>query len=154
MVQFKNRYMVVEVIVNAGRDSAGNDPIIVTEYNLLKAIKDSILFNFGECGLALSLGSLHVKYLNPATKLCIIKASRADYQKIWSAMAMVTSIGKCSVTLNLLDLSGTIKACKAAALKCEEMKFEQYKLDVGPHLTPERLQQTKKYMEKIKALEN
>lgn len=154
MVQFKNRYLVIEVLINGGKDSSGNDPIIITEYNLSKAIKDNILLNFGECGLALSLGSLQVKYANPSTKLCIIRTSRDDYQKIWSAMTMVKSIGKCSVTINLLALSGTMKACKSAALKCEEAKFEQYNLEAENHLTPEKLSQIRGYIEKIKALEN
>ncbi|KAK8944436.1 putative ribonuclease P/MRP protein subunit POP5 [Platanthera zijinensis] len=163
MVQFKNRYMVIEVMINGSKDSSGNDPIIVTEYNLLKAIKDKILLNFGECGLALSLGSLQgilfytcalVKYVNPSTRLCVIRTSRDDYQKIWAAMTMVKSIGKCPITLNLLALSGTIKACKSAALKCEEAKFEEYKLEVGNLITPERLSQIRSYSEKIKMLEN
>jgi len=56
MVLFKNRYMVFEVLLDS-KDSRGNDPIIITEGNLSKAIKDNILLNFGECGLAVSLGS-------------------------------------------------------------------------------------------------
>ncbi|PKA55745.1 putative ribonuclease P/MRP protein subunit POP5 [Apostasia shenzhenica] len=154
MVLFKNRYMVIEVAINVIKDSSGNEPIIVTEYNLLKAIKDSILFDFGECGLALSLGSLQVKYVNPSTKLCIVRTSREDHQKIWSAMTMVTSIAKCPVTITLLHLSGTIKACKNAALKCEEAKFEQYKLEAGPRLTPEKSLEIRSFIEKINALEN
>ena len=58
MVGFKNRYMVVEVNLNPNRDLATDDPIILTQYNVTKAIKDSILVNFGECGLAASVGSL------------------------------------------------------------------------------------------------
>jgi len=48
--------MVFEVLLDS-KDSCGNDPIIITEGNLSKAIKDNILLNFGECGLAVSLGS-------------------------------------------------------------------------------------------------
>ena len=58
MVGFKNRYMVVEVNLNPNRDLATDDPIILTQYNVMKAIRDSILVNFGECGLAASVGSL------------------------------------------------------------------------------------------------
>lgn len=43
------------------KDSSGKDPIIITEGNLSKVIKDSILLNFGECGLAISLGSFQGK---------------------------------------------------------------------------------------------
>lgn len=57
MVGFKNRYMVMEVFLDPNRDLVEDDPIIITQFNVSKAIKDSILVNFGECGLASSLGS-------------------------------------------------------------------------------------------------
>jgi len=140
-VGFKNRYMVVEVFLDPNRELVGDDPIIITQFNVSKAIKDSILVNFGECGLASSLGSFQgkvpmsqvfvflriqflvmssnlsvklwcfcvVKYVNPITKVCIIRASREEYQKVWSAITMVRSIGNCPVLFNLLDLSGKSK---------------------------------------------
>ncbi|XP_008791686.2 probable ribonuclease P/MRP protein subunit POP5 [Phoenix dactylifera] len=154
MVQFKNRYMVLEVFIDSNRDLADNDPIIISDFNVSKAIKDSIQLNFGECGLALALGSFQVKYVNPTTKICIIRTSREDHKKVWSAITMVRSIGKCPVTFNLLNLSGSIKACKRAALKCDEAKFEQYKLSAGDRVTPEITHYVKGRFEKIKTLEN
>ena len=56
MVHFKNRYMVMEVFIDASRGEA--DPVILTQFNITKVIRDSIQLNFGECGLAASLGSL------------------------------------------------------------------------------------------------
>lgn len=50
-----------------------------------------------------------VKYVNPITNVCIIRASREQYQKVWSAITMVTNIGNCPVMFNLLDLSGKAK---------------------------------------------
>lgn len=64
MVGFKNRYMVVEVFLDPNRDLVGDDPIIVTQFNVAKAIKDSILVNFGECGLAATLGSFQGWYIS------------------------------------------------------------------------------------------
>ncbi|THG05052.1 hypothetical protein TEA_012858 [Camellia sinensis var. sinensis] len=181
MVGFKNRYMVMEVFLDPNRDLVVDDPIIITQFNVSKAIKDSLLENFGECGLASSLGSLQVKYVNPITKLSIIRASREEYQKVWSAITMVRSIGNCPVLFNLLDLSdnysrfvwyctvigtesdsyvsilwipGSIKACKNAALKCEELKFEQYKLVAGASLTAEVNQHMQNCLEKIRTLEH
>ncbi|XP_059429113.1 probable ribonuclease P/MRP protein subunit POP5 [Corylus avellana] len=154
MVGFKNRYMVVEVFLDPNRDLVGDDPIIITQFNVSKAIKDSILVNFGECGLASSLGSFQVKYVNPITKVCIIRASREEYQKVWSSITMVRSIGNCPVLFNLLDLSGSIKACKNAALKCDELKFEQYKLIVGARLSADATQQMQNCLDKIKVLEH
>lgn len=67
MVHFKNRYMVMEVFIGAGRGES--DPIILTQSNIIKVIRDSIQLNFGECGLAASLGSLqgtkHLLFLKP-----------------------------------------------------------------------------------------
>ncbi|KAF2297228.1 hypothetical protein P3X46_021876 [Hevea brasiliensis] len=154
MVGFKNRYLVMEVFLDPNRDLVGDDPIIITQFNVAKAIKDSILVNYGECGLASSLGSLQVKYVNPITKLCIIRTSREEYQKVWSAITMVRSIGNCPVLFNLLDLSGSIKACKSAALKCDELKFEQYKLVVGDRLSEDVTKHMQNCLEKIKILEH
>jgi len=56
MVHFKNRYMVMEVFIDAGRGES--DPVILTQFNVTKVIRDSIQLNFGQFGLAASLGSL------------------------------------------------------------------------------------------------
>ncbi|THF98730.1 hypothetical protein TEA_017802 [Camellia sinensis var. sinensis] len=152
MVGFKNRYMVMEIFLDPNRDLVADDPIIITQFNVSKAIKDSLLENFGECGLAHHLD--HSKYVNPITKLCIIRASREEYQKVWSAITMVRSIGKCPVLFNLLDLSVSIKACKNAALKCDELKFEQYKLVVGASFTAKVNQDMQNCLEKIRTLEH
>lgn len=154
MVGFKNRYMVMEVFLNPNRDKGGNDSVIITQFNVSKAIRDSILVNFGECGLASSLGSFQVKYVNPITNVCIIRASREEYQKVWAAITMVTNIGNYPVMFNLLDLSGSIRACRNAALKCEESKFEQFKLMVGDRLSADDTQRMNTYLDKIKVLEH
>ncbi|CAN1222368.1 Probable ribonuclease P/MRP protein subunit POP5 [Linum grandiflorum] len=124
MVSFKNRYMVMEVFLDPkNRDLKSNDPIIITPFNLLKAIKDSILLNFGECGLASSLCSLQVKYVNHITKICVIRVSR------------------------------NIRACKVAALKCDENKFEHYKLMPGELLSADASQPMQNCLEKLKLLD-
>ncbi|ESQ52061.1 hypothetical protein EUTSA_v10017414mg [Eutrema salsugineum] len=126
MVGFKNRYILIEVFLDPDKDLLGEGtPIILTKFNLSEAIKDSILVNFGECGLGSSLGSLEVKYVNPITKLCIVRSSRDDHRQVWSAMTLVRSIGNCPVILNLLYISGCIRACKATTLLCDKKKFEQ-----------------------------
>ncbi|KAL6984333.1 ribonuclease P [Sarracenia purpurea var. burkii] len=99
MVRFKNRYMVMEVFLDPNRDLLAIDPIIITQFNILKAIKDSLLESFGEYGLSSSLGSFQYKYF--------------------------------------LSALGSIKACKNATLKCDELNFEQYKLLMGANLTAE-----------------
>ncbi|KAL8189339.1 hypothetical protein R6Q57_028905 [Mikania cordata] len=153
MVGFKNRYMVMEVFLDPKKDISKDDPIVLSQHNISKAIKDSILTNFGECGLASSLGSFQVKYVNHITKVCIIRASRDEHQKVWAAITMVRSIGNCPVVFNLLDLSGNIKACKTAALKCEELKFEHLKIVSGVPKT-EDVNRHAQNLERIKILEH
>ncbi|WOG89840.1 hypothetical protein DCAR_0209079 [Daucus carota subsp. sativus] len=153
MVRFKNRYFVMEVFLDPNKDLGTDDPIIITHLNVSKAIKESVLANFGECGLGSSIGSFQVKYVNPITKVCIIRTSKEEHQKVWCAMTMVRDIGNCPVVFNLLDLSGSIRACKDAALKCEEQKFEIYKKEAGPRVTAEINQMMQNFLEKIKTLE-
>ncbi|PIM97184.1 Ribonuclease P [Handroanthus impetiginosus] len=100
------------------------------------------------------MNSFQVKYVNPITKICIFRTSREDYQKIWAAITMVKSVGNCPVVFNLLDLSGSIKACKRAALKCDGLKFEQYKLAAGDQLPADMEQRMQNCLEKIKVLEH
>lgn len=60
----------------------------------------------------LTIGSLcAVKYVNPITNVCIIRASREEYEKVWASITMVRSIGNYPVLFNLLDLSGKSKYC-------------------------------------------
>ncbi|CAL5033174.1 unnamed protein product [Urochloa decumbens] len=115
MVHFKNRYMVMEVFIDAGRGEC--DPVILTQFNITKVIKDSIQLSFGECGLAASLGSLQVKYVNPVTKVCIIRVSRECHQKVWTAITMVRCIGKIPVSFNLLDVIGHARQLHWSAMK-------------------------------------
>ncbi|XP_047181534.1 probable ribonuclease P/MRP protein subunit POP5 [Vigna umbellata] len=154
MVAFKNRYMVMEVFLNPNRDKVGDDSVIITQFNVSKAVKESLLENFGECGLASSLGSFQVKYVNSITNVCIIRVSREEYQKLWSAITMVTNIANCPVVFNLLNLSGSIRACKNAALKCEESKFEQYKLMIGDRFSSADSDRMNSYLDRIKVLEH
>ncbi|KAK7275924.1 hypothetical protein RIF29_17051 [Crotalaria pallida] len=154
MVGFKNRYMVMEVFLNPNRDQVAVAPIILTRSNVTAAIKDSILLNFGECGLGSALGAFQVKYVNSDTNLCVIRTSREDHQKVWCAITMITNIASYPVIFNMLDLSGSIKACKTAALKCEESKFEQFKLLLGDRLSPDDTKRMNKNIENIKILEH
>jgi ribonuclease P/MRP protein subunit POP5 len=54
----------------------------------------------------------------------------------------------------LISFSGTIRACKKAALECEEVKFEQYKLSAGDRITPEIIESVKSCFEKLRGLES
>ena len=50
--------------------------------------------------------------------------------------------------------SGSIRACRKAALKFEESKFEHHKLVVGASLSAEVSKQVEGFLDKIKRLEH
>lgn len=62
MAGFKNRYLVMEVFLDPNKELGREDPILLTNFNVSKAIKESIFSNFGECGLGSALGSFHGYY--------------------------------------------------------------------------------------------
>eukprot|EP00250_Pteridium_aquilinum_P013561 c21422_g1_i1 orf=100-543(+) len=143
----KNRYLVMEIFCE------GEGPAL-THSAITNAIKDSILHNFGEFGLGSSLTSLQVKYLNPITKLCVIRCSRTEYERIWCAITFITSISNCPLFFNLLDLSGNIRCCKHATLEYDKAKVELLKLRSGKNqLSPKQLEAASSCLEKISQLE-
>ena len=59
-----------------------------------------------------------------------------------------------SLLIDLLCPIGSIKACKKAALKCNELKFQHYKLVVSTRLSADVSQHMQNCLEKIKLLEH
>lgn len=57
------------------------------------------------------------------------------------------------MTLNIVYFTGNTRACKNTALRLDELKFERYKLMVGPHLSDDVNLQMHNCLEKIRRLE-
>ncbi|XP_057826587.2 probable ribonuclease P/MRP protein subunit POP5 [Cryptomeria japonica] len=152
MVVFKHRYMLFEIFVNLDREGKGEDEVTFSEHGITLAIKQSLEVNFGEYGLAASLNRLQVQYFNPITKLCVVRCLRREHQKVWCAITLITSIGRCSAFFNLLDLNGSIRASRKYALKYDKAKFEQYKLMQGDRQSEETLKLVYNCFEKLKNL--
>lgn len=76
-MRLKNRYLLLELKWKDGRCDES-----MQESTIQSAIRDSISINFGDYGLALSAGSLHVKYFNPLTNMCIVRCSREQLQEV------------------------------------------------------------------------
>ena len=54
-----------------------------------------------------------VKYFNPQTCVTLVRVSRDHYDKLWSAMALMTSLKKRECIFRVIHLAGTIKSCTA-----------------------------------------
>ncbi|PKI35608.1 hypothetical protein CRG98_044062 [Punica granatum] len=112
MVEFKNRYMVMEVFLDPNRGIRVDDPIELTKNNVMEAIGNSIRVTARDFSLHLSLKSFKVKYVNPITKICIIRASREDHREVWQAITLITRIKDYPVIFNLLKLTGKFRSFK------------------------------------------
>ncbi|OWM75494.1 hypothetical protein CDL15_Pgr021658 [Punica granatum] len=143
----------MEVFLDPNRGIRVDDPIELTKNNVMEAIGNSIRVTARDFSLHLSLKSFKVKYVNPITKICIIRASREDHREVWQAITLITRIKDYPVIFNLLKLTGSIEACKKAGQKCEESKFEQYKLIVGSQPSPKAVQKHQNCLEELKRLE-
>lgn len=110
-MRFKNRYFLCELCLHGLVDQT------LTAYHIYSAVKNSVAANFGDFGLGSVMRSLQVKYFNNLTNLCIIRSSRSHHKMVWTALSLVTSVKDHAATLRTLHLGGTIRSCKAAAMK-------------------------------------
>ncbi|KAH7280814.1 hypothetical protein KP509_36G015200 [Ceratopteris richardii] len=95
-----------------------------------------------------------VKYVNPVTKLCVIRCSRTEYEKVWAAVTFITNMRGCPLFFNLLDLSGNIRCCRSVTLEYDKAKIELLKLSSAKNqITPAQLLAASSCLEKISQLE-
>ncbi|KAG0587073.1 hypothetical protein KC19_2G139100 [Ceratodon purpureus] len=149
MVVFHNRYMVLEMVAKHGLRLAD---VKITHNDVVSAIHESLLVNFGEYGLAASLPSLSVKYVNGGTGICVIRSSRKQYRMVWAAITFITEIRKLPLFFNLLDLSGSTSACRRAALQCDLEKLRLLKLDAHT-LSAEQLEYAESMQSRLTSLD-
>jgi ribonuclease P/MRP protein subunit POP5 len=76
-MRLKNRYLLLELKWKDGRCDES-----IQESTIQSAIRDSTGVNFGDYGLAMSAGSMHVKYFNPLTNMCMVRCSRDQLQEV------------------------------------------------------------------------
>ncbi|KAJ7570781.1 hypothetical protein O6H91_01G135000 [Diphasiastrum complanatum] len=150
MVVFKNRYMVMEILGTGGSAQRLQS---LSQWTVTSAIKDSILINFGQHGLATCLHSLQVKYVNPITHLCVVRCSRDEYQRVWCAISFITTIENVQVIFNLLDLSGNVRPCREAAAKYDELKLKLLVQRSGIQLPVEQVERARLHLKKIEMID-
>ncbi|KAJ1556472.1 hypothetical protein HK405_013835 [Cladochytrium tenue] len=89
MVRFKNRYIVVEVLVDD--EQLAVMPSLAGM--LSAALRQSAAANFGDLGVAdAGAGALAVKYCSPYTHLAILRVSRDRLRDVWAAATLVPQL--------------------------------------------------------------
>ncbi|KAK9471348.1 ribonuclease P/MRP protein subunit [Dipodascopsis tothii] len=82
---------------------------VINANAILKAVQSSIKFTYGDTGLGLIKSSLQVKYFSNATSSGVIRVSRDQYRKVWSAITMIRELCGVGCAISVRHASGTIK---------------------------------------------
>lgn len=113
MVRFKNRYLLCEL-----QPYTDGLPLLqtLTEKHLANLLRDELLSNFGDLGLAKVYFSFQVKYWNKDTQLAIFRVPRDHVNLLTTTLAMITSIQGNLVKFKVIHCSGTIKKSEIATV--------------------------------------
>ncbi|KAI4108792.1 MAG: hypothetical protein L6R37_000790 [Teloschistes peruensis] len=101
-------------------------PDDLTPQLLVRAIRDQILYLYGDYGAAVTSTGLLVKYLSPATSTFILRCSRANHRVVWSALTFMTHLplgtnpkqspGQ-SCVMHVVRVSGTIRKAEEEVVR-------------------------------------
>ena len=109
MVRLKHRYLVLHILypttlsLSHGSITTPKPTLLhlhrptvqsIDVPHLLRLIKSSIEYMYGDYGLGLILPSLKIVYFSPATSTAIIRVARAHYRILWASLTWMTSLGK------------------------------------------------------------
>ncbi|KAF2459107.1 Rpp14/Pop5 family-domain-containing protein [Lineolata rhizophorae] len=138
MVRVKHRYLLVNILYpkrstrskNAAGESHQQQPDVLrflqpspdtlTSLLLLRAIRESIVENFGDYGAGITSASLRVMYLSAPTSTAIIRVSRAAYRLLWASLSFMTTLPypvSEACVLRVVRVSGTIRKAEEEAIR-------------------------------------
>ncbi|KAL8906498.1 MAG: hypothetical protein Q9207_001984 [Kuettlingeria erythrocarpa] len=143
MVRIKHRYLLLNILypgsypkdegashINRKKISPGllqfhrPTPDELTPQILARAIRDQILYLYGNYGYGITSSGLNVKYLSPATSTAIIRCSRANYQVVWAALTFMTHLPELpnqstpqTCVMQVVRVSGTIRKAEEEVIK-------------------------------------
>ena len=105
MVRLKHRYLTVHVLypTDTTRAQATAAPLLqfhrpspagVDAAQLLRLIRRSVEYMYGDYGLGLVASSLKINYWSAATSTAIVRVTRNHFRILWGALTWITDIGR------------------------------------------------------------
>lgn len=122
MVRVKHRYFLVEVLCDQFKKKL-ELPLKQTE--ILRAVKSSVEKLHGDFGVACIQIGLALKMYNTTTRVFLLRVRRASSHYISTSLPFVTSIGRFTVVLRLLHVSGTIRKSLKFLVSCDQQKLNK-----------------------------
>lgn len=80
-----------------------------SEKSIYHCVKNAIANIHGDFAVASLQHSLNVKYLNPYTRILLIRAKRAAHKMVITALSFTTKIEQTEVIFRTIQISGTIR---------------------------------------------
>lgn len=145
MVRLKHRYFLVEVERAKSLTSGCIDiePLAATESDIVKTIKDLISELHGDFGRATTTHGFRVKYLNPATRIILIRARHGGPDKIVSSvLPFLTQLKEEGVVCRLLYTGATIRHCYKFLEKRQKRRLGQILVGLGDKVNKAELKKS------------
>ncbi|KAG8527535.1 uncharacterized protein KY384_007687 [Bacidia gigantensis] len=137
MVRIKHRYLVVHFLYpSLPKDYADPRPSVpnVLQYHrptpsavdsgqLIRLMKSSVEYMYGDYGLGLIASSLKIVYFSQATSTAIIRVARAHCRILWAALTWITTLGRPGkgqeepCVMRVIRCSGTIRKAEEEVVR-------------------------------------
>mmetsp|Transcript_21743 Transcript_21743/g.53224 ORF Transcript_21743/g.53224 Transcript_21743/m.53224 type:complete len:175 (+) Transcript_21743:62-586(+) len=108
-MRFKNRYLFFIV------EFEDHPPKNMNGQLLIRAIRKSVVENFGDFGYAKVQKSLSVRFYSGLTHSFILKMPRDFHRMVWAAVSFITMLSQKRVRIRSLAMSGTLSKCGKTA---------------------------------------
>lgn len=122
MVRVKYRYILVEILTDQFKNKV---KLPLKEYDLRRAVLDSIEMLHGDYGLACIQAGFSIKMYNPSTRVFILRVRRKFRTIVGSSLPFLTSIGKLKVGFRTLKLTGTIRSAFKFLIQYDKEKLSE-----------------------------
>uniref|UniRef100_A0A7S4P3A7 Ribonuclease P/MRP protein subunit POP5 n=1 Tax=Guillardia theta TaxID=55529 RepID=A0A7S4P3A7_GUITH len=123
MVRLKSRYLIVEMIWSSTNQDCAC-PSGVSKGVVMQAVKDSVLRNFGDVGMARLQNRMQIKYFNPLANIFIIRSNRAWHSMLWNAIFFIRHIKDHDVCCMVHRSVAMPRSCHKEALPIIQAKHK------------------------------
>ena len=106
-MRFKNRYFLLEIKTNVTLNEA-----FLEQSEFTNILKEVVTEMFGSIGFAKVFSSLRMIYYNPQANYILVRCARDYFRILKQAFFYLIEIKGVPARINLIFVSGTIKACE------------------------------------------
>lgn len=132
MPPVKRRYVLfkIEPLLN---DPTQKELPIISEGEIVTAVRDSVQRLHGDFGLASLLLNFYSKKFDQTTRTGVLVAKRESYKFLLTSLPLVRSIHGHDVFISILKISGTLRGCLRALQGYHGKMIFQYRYKKDKH---------------------